>query len=220
MTTARAQTPARRTGPTEDCVLRRRTNGKFYGFMLHVNLDELLRPRRGVREAQLHDLHTGAESLAGGSAGAGLWSRSSGLRSERGEALPRRLVRSRGAGRVCKVVAAVRGVSGALRTGHRTTHHTTRRARAPPMGRKCMIATQPDTSVWCHPTMICGSSALLGAIVLRSGTDDLVVRPRGGCRGGAQSHSSAHHVGPPEDHDAADRAPFPAPAPAPSASFA
>ena len=31
-----------------------------------------------------------------------------------------------------------------------------------------MIATQPDTSVWCHPTMICGSSALLGAIVLRS----------------------------------------------------
>ena len=92
MTTARAQTPARRTGPTEDCVLRRRTNGKFYGFMLHVNLDELLRPRRGVREAQLHDLHTGAESLAGGSAGAGLWSRSSGLRSERGEALPRRLV--------------------------------------------------------------------------------------------------------------------------------
>ena len=130
MTTARAQTPARRTGPTEDCVLRRRTNGKFYGFMLHVNLDELLRPRRGVREAQLHDLHTGAESLAGGSAGAGLWSRSSGLRSERGEALPRRLVRSRGAGRACKVVAAVRGVPGALRTGHRTTHHTTRRARA------------------------------------------------------------------------------------------
>ena len=63
-----------------------------------VNLDELLRPRRGVREAQLHDLHTGAESLVGGSAGAGPWSRSSGLRSGRGAALPRRLVctRSRG----------------------------------------------------------------------------------------------------------------------------
>ena len=35
--------------------------------MLHVNL----RPRRGVREAQLHDLHKGGESLVGGSAGAG-----------------------------------------------------------------------------------------------------------------------------------------------------
>ena len=60
--------------------------------MLHVNL----RPRRGVREAQLHDLHTGAESLVGGSAGAGPWSRSSGLRSGRGAALPRRLVCTRG----------------------------------------------------------------------------------------------------------------------------
>ena len=90
--------------------------------MLHVNL----RPRRGVREAQLHDLHTGAESLAGGSAGAGLWSRSSGLRSGRGAALPRRLVCTRSRGGVCKVRAAVRGVLGALRTGHRLTHHTTR----------------------------------------------------------------------------------------------
>ena len=53
--------------------------------MLHVNL----RPRRGVREAQLHDLHRRVKSLGPRQRRSGIREESSDLSSGRGDALPR-----------------------------------------------------------------------------------------------------------------------------------